>query len=90
MDAAIEAGADDVLTNDDGSVEVITSPNDTMAVKEALEAAGFKVEFGGVTMKAENETQLTGDEAVRMQKLIDALEGLDDVQEVYTSVVIDA
>ena len=49
----------------------------------------FKVEFGGVTMKAENETQLTGDEAVRMQKLIDALESLDDVQEVYTSVVMD-
>jgi YebC/PmpR family DNA-binding regulatory protein len=86
MDAAIEAGADDVLTNDDGSVEVITAPNDYMAVKDALEAAGFKVEFGGVTMKAENETQLGGDEALRMQKLIDALEGLDDVQEVYTSV----
>jgi transcriptional/translational regulatory protein YebC/TACO1 len=60
-----------------------------MAVKDALEAAGFKAEYGGVTMKAENETQLSGDEAVRMQKLIDVLESLDDVQEVYTSVVMD-
>jgi len=78
-----------VLTNDDGSVEVITAPNDYMAVKDALTAAGFQVEFGSVTMKAENETQLGGDEALRMQKLIDALEGLDDVQEVYTSVVLN-
>ena len=89
MDAAIEAGADDVLTNDDGSIEVITPPNDYVAVKEALEAAGFTAEFGQVTMKAENETELTGDDAAKMQRLIDALEGLDDVQDVYTSVVID-
>jgi transcriptional/translational regulatory protein YebC/TACO1 len=78
-----------VLTNDDGSIEVITPPNDYMSVKEALEAAGFKAEFGQVTMKAENETELTGDDAAKMQKLIDVLESLDDVQEVYTSVVID-
>ena len=89
MDAAIEAGADDVLTNDDGSVEVITAASDYMTVRDALAAAGFKAEFGDVTMKAENETQLTGDEALRMQKLIDVLESLDDVQEVYTSVVLD-
>jgi YebC/PmpR family DNA-binding regulatory protein len=89
MDAAIEAGADDVLTNDDGSVEVITAASDYMAVRDALAAAGFKAEFGDVTMKAENETPLTGDEALRMQKLIDVLESLDDVQEVYTSVVLD-
>ena len=89
MMAAIEAGADDVLTNDDGSIEVITPPNDYMTVKEALEAAGFTAEFGQVTMKAENETELTGDDAAKMQRLIDVLEGLDDVQEVYTSVVID-
>ena len=89
MDAAIEAGADDVITNDDGSIEVITPPGDYMTVKEALEAAGFQAEFGQVTMKAENETELTGEEAVKMQKLLDALESLDDVQEVYTSVVID-
>ena len=89
MDAAIEAGAEDVVTNEDGSIEVITPPNDYIAVKEALEAAGFTAEFGQVTMKAENETELTGEDAVRMQKLIDVLESLDDVKEVYTSVVID-
>jgi len=89
MDAAIEAGADDVITNDDGSIEIITLPNDYIAVKDALEAAGFTAEFGQVTMKAENETELSGEDAVKMQKLLDALESLDDVQEVYTSVVID-
>ena len=89
IDAAIEAGADDVLANDDGSVEVITAPNDYMTVKEALEAAGFRSEFGSVTMRPENETPLTGDDGQRMQKLIDVLEGLDDVQEVHTSAQID-
>ena len=89
MDAAIEAGAEDVITNDDGSIEVITPPADYLTVKEALEAAGFTAEFSQVTMKAENETELTGDDAVKMQKLLDVLESLDDVQEVYTSVVID-
>ncbi|MDR1709282.1 MAG: YebC/PmpR family DNA-binding transcriptional regulator, partial [Candidatus Accumulibacter sp.] len=88
MDAAIEAGADDVIASDDGSIEVVTAPLDYMAVKEALEAAGFKAEFGQVTMKAENETELTGDDAAKMQKLLDALESLDDVQEVYTSAAI--
>lgn len=88
MDAAIEAGADDVITHDDGSMEVITAPNEFMNVKDALEAAGFKPEFGEVTMKPENETELTGDDAVKMQKLLDAIEGLDDVQAVYTSVTI--
>ena len=89
MDAAIEAGAEDVMTNDDGSIEVITGPAEYLAVKEALEAAGFTPEFGQVTMKAENETELSGDEGVRMQKLLDVLESLDDVQDVYTSVVIE-
>ncbi|MDQ5942641.1 MAG: hypothetical protein QG572_1457 [Pseudomonadota bacterium] len=89
MDAAIEAGAEDVVTNDDGSIEVITGPAEYLAVKEALEAAGFTPEFGQVTMKAENETELSGDEGVRMQKLLDVLESLDDVQDVYTSVVIE-
>ncbi|HMW18842.1 MAG TPA: YebC/PmpR family DNA-binding transcriptional regulator [Accumulibacter sp.] len=89
MEAAIEAGADDVLNNDDGSVEVLCATNDYMTVKEALAAAGFQAEFGGVTMKASNETVLTGDDATRMQKLIDVLEGLDDVQEVYTSAALD-
>ena len=89
MDAAIEAGAEDVLTNDDGSLEIITAPNDYLGVKEALEAAGFTAEFSQVTMKAENEVELAGEDGARMQKLLDALEGLDDVQAVYTSVLIE-
>lgn len=89
MEAALEAGAEDVATNDDGSIEVITGPWEFTAVKEALEKAGFAAEFGEVTMKAQNETELEGDDAVRMQKLLDALDSLDDVQEVYTSAVMD-
>ena len=89
MDAAIEAGAEDVAANDDGSIEVLTAPNDFVAVKDALEAAGFKPEFGEVTMKPEGENVFTGDDAVKMQKLLDALENLDDVQEIYTTAVID-
>ena len=89
MDAAIEAGAEDVATNEDSSIEIITAPGDFIAVKDALEAAGFTPEFGEVTMKPENETELTGGDALRMQKLIDALEALDDVQEVYTSAAFD-
>jgi transcriptional/translational regulatory protein YebC/TACO1 len=89
MDAAIEAGAEDVITNEDGSIEVITPPNDFSAVQDALIAAGFTAEFGEVTMKPANETEFTGDDAVKMQKLLDALESLDDVQDVYTTAVID-
>lgn len=89
MDAAIEAGADDIITNDDGSIEVLTPPNDLLNVQEVLEKAGFKPEMAEVTMKALNESELTGEDAQRMQKLIDALESLDDVQEVYTSAVMD-
>ncbi|UTH74341.1 YebC/PmpR family DNA-binding transcriptional regulator [Chromobacterium sp. IIBBL 290-4] len=88
MEAALEAGAEDVVANDDGSIEVITGPYEFSDIKDALDAKGFKSEMGEVTMRADNETELTGDEAVRMQKLLDALEDLDDVQEVYTSVVI--
>jgi YebC/PmpR family DNA-binding regulatory protein len=88
MEAALEAGAEDVVTNDDGSLEVITGPWDFTTVKEALEAGGFKAEFGEVTMKPANETELGGDEALRMQKLLDALESLDDVQEVYSSAAL--
>ena len=89
MEAALEAGADDVVTNDDGSVEVLTDPNAFSGVREALVAAGFTAEDGEVTMRAQNETELTGEDAERMQKLIDALEDLDDVQEVYTTAVMD-
>jgi YebC/PmpR family DNA-binding regulatory protein len=89
MEAAIDAGAEDVITNEDGSVEVITSPNDFAAVKESLEKAGLKAELAEVTYKPATETELKGDEAVKMQKLLDALDSLDDVQEVYTSAVMD-
>ncbi len=89
MEVALDAGAEDIVTNDDGSIEVITSPFDFVNVKQRLETAGFKPEMGEVTMKAENEVVLTGDDAVRMQKLLDALEDLDDVQEVYTNAAIE-
>ncbi|MBI4754035.1 MAG: YebC/PmpR family DNA-binding transcriptional regulator [Betaproteobacteria bacterium] len=89
MEAALEAGADDVVPNEDGSIEVTCAPGDFMAVKQALEGAGFKPEFAEVTMKPQNETALAGDDAVKMQKLLDALEALDDVQEVYTSAAMD-
>ncbi|ENX7932869.1 YebC/PmpR family DNA-binding transcriptional regulator [Neisseria gonorrhoeae] len=89
MEAALEAGAEDVVTNDDGSIEVITAPNDWAGVKSALEAAGYKSVDGDVTMRAQNETELSGDDAVKMQKLIDVLEDLDDVQDVYTSAVLN-
>ncbi len=88
MDAAIEAGAEDVMTNEDGSIEVITGPGDFIAVKDALEKAGLKPEFAEVTMKPGSETEFAGEDAEKMQKLLDALEGLDDVQEVYTSAVM--
>ena len=89
MEAALEAGAEDVITNDDGSIEVITAPNDWAGVKAALETAGYKSVDGDVTMRAQNETELSGEDAVKMQKLIDALEDLDDVQDVYTSAILD-
>lgn len=82
MEAALEAGAEDVLTNDDGSIEVLSPPADFVAVKDALEKAGFKAEFAEVTMKPLNESPLAGDDAVKMQKLLDVLDSLDDVQEV--------
>ena len=88
MEAALEAGAEDVVTHDDGAIEVITPPYEFMQVKEALEKAGFKAEMGEVTMKPQNETELTGDDATKMQKLLDILDSLDDVQEVYTSAQI--
>ena len=90
MEAALEAGAEDVLSNEDGSVEVICAPYDLSAVKQGLEKAGLKPEMAEVTMKPLSEIAMTGEEAARMQKLLDALEALDDVQDVYTTAVIDA
>lgn len=89
METALEAGAEDVVTDEDGSIEVITPPNDFMAVKEAMEAAGLKAVMAEVTMKPMNEVEFTGDDAVKMQKILDALDDLDDVQDVYTSAVIE-
>lgn len=89
MEAALEAGAEDIITDEDGSIEVITAPNDFAAVKESLEKAGLKAMHAEVTMKPLNETELSGDDAVKMQKLLDALEDLDDVQQVYTSAVLE-
>lgn len=89
MEAALEAGAEDVITDDDGSIEVITAPNEFVTVKEALEAAGLKAVMAQVTMKPLNEVVFTGDDAVKMQKILDMLEDLDDVQDVYTSAVIE-
>ncbi len=89
MEAALEAGAEDIISNDDGSIEVITTPSDFSAVQEKLISAGFKPEMGEVTMKALTETVFTGDDAVKMQKLLDALDDLDDVQNVYTTATLD-
>ena len=83
MEAALEAGAEDVVTDDDGAIEVITAVADFETVKNALEAAGLKPEVAEVTMRAENTIELIGEDAARMQKLLDVLEDLDDVQEVY-------
>ena len=89
MEAALDAGAEDVVKNDDGSVEVISAPDDFVAVKEGLAKAGLKPELAELTMKPLAENVLKDDEGSRMQKLLEALEGLDDVQDVYTTAVID-
>ena len=89
MEAALDAGAEDVISNDDGSFEVVTGPYDFAQVKEALTKAGLKAEFAEVTMKPSNEVLMVGEDAVKMQKLLDALEAIDDVQDVYTTAVID-
>jgi YebC/PmpR family DNA-binding regulatory protein len=90
MEAAIDAGAEDVVTNDDRSIEVITGPNDFARVRDALQKAGLKPELAEVTMKPTMENSLSGDEAARMQRLLDAIEAIDDVQDVYTTAVIEA
>jgi YebC/PmpR family DNA-binding regulatory protein len=89
MEAALEAGAEDVIADEEGGFEVLTAPNDFAAVKDALEKAGFKPEVAEITMKPSTETVFTGEDAMKMQKLLDAIENLDDVQEVYTNAVIE-
>ncbi|WP_343292655.1 YebC/PmpR family DNA-binding transcriptional regulator [Vandammella animalimorsus] len=83
MEVALEAGANDVISDDEGAIEVLCAPGDFEAVKNALEAAGFNAEMAEVTMRADNSIALEGEDAQRMQKLLDVLEDLDDVQDVY-------
>jgi YebC/PmpR family DNA-binding regulatory protein len=89
MEAALEAGAEDVVADDEGGFEVITDPYEFSRIREALEKAGFTPALAEVTMKPSTSTELGGDDAAKMQKLLDALENLDDVQEVYTNAVIN-
>ena len=90
MEVALEAGADDVLSDAEGAIEVLCAPQQFEAVKAALEAAGFKAELAEVTMRAENSVDVVGDDAVRMQKLLDAIEDLDDVQALYHNAEVAA
>ncbi len=90
MEIVLEAGADDIVTSDDGSIEVITAPNNAfITVKDALGKAGLVPAFAEIIMKPVTEVALAGDDAVKMQKLLDVLENLDDVQEVFTTALID-
>ncbi len=89
MEVALDAGAEDVLADEDGAIEVITAPADFEKVKNALEAAGLKPEMAEVTMRPENTIELTGDDAAKMQKLLDVLEDLDDVQDVFHNASIE-
>jgi YebC/PmpR family DNA-binding regulatory protein len=89
MEAALEAGAEDVVADDEGGFEVITDPYEFSRIREALEKAGFTPALAEVTMKPSTSTDLSGDDSTKMQKLLDALENLDDVQEVYTNAVIN-
>ena len=88
MEAALEAGAEDVVTDDDGAIEVLCTPHDFEAVQAALAAAGLVPEVAEVTMRAENSVPLAGDDAARMQKLLDVIEDLDDVQDVFHNAVL--
>ena len=89
MEAALDAGAEDVVKHDDGSIELTCAPADFHAVKAALDKAGLKAELAELTMKPTAESALPGDESARLQRLLEALENLDDVQNVYTTAVID-
>lgn len=89
MEAALEAGAEDIQTDDEGVIEVICPVSDYAAVKSAFESAGLVPEVHGIIMKALSETELDGEDSIKMQKLLDVLEGLDDVQEVYTTAILD-
>jgi YebC/PmpR family DNA-binding regulatory protein len=89
MEAALEAGAEDIVTHDDGAVEVVCAPGDFQRVKDALERAGLKAELAEITMKPTTEAALSAEDQGKMRRLIEALESLDDVQNVYTTAVVD-
>jgi YebC/PmpR family DNA-binding regulatory protein len=89
MEVALEAGAEDIVLAEDGAIEVVCPPNDFQRLKAALEASGLKPELAEITMRASTDSELTGEDAAKMQKLLDALESLDDVQEVYTNAVLN-
>ena len=89
MEAALNAGAEDVINDDEGGFEVVCAPFDFADIKQKLEAAGFKADMAEVVMKPDSETLFEGDDAVKMQKLLDALGNLDDVQEIYTNAVLE-
>jgi len=88
MEAALEAGAEDVLSDEDGSIEVTTSEESFVDVKEAMTAAGFEPEHSEVTIKASTEVELDAEQGEKLLKFIDVLEDLDDVQDVYTNAEI--
>lgn len=89
FEKAIEFGAEDIINNDDGSIEIITTPSDFLTIKEAIDLSGIKYAMAEVTMRPDVEVDLFNDDAIKMQKIIDALEELDDVQNVYTNAVIN-
>jgi len=89
MEAALNAGAEDVISDDEGGFEVLCSPHDFAAVKQALETAGFKADMAEIIMKPDTDILFEGDNAIKMQKLLDALENLDDVQEIFTNAVVE-
>jgi len=89
IEVALDAGAEDIVDNDDGSIEVVTGPHEFVAVREALMKAGLQPGFAEVTMKPLTDVALSGDDGARMQKLLDEFEALDDVQNVYTNAVIE-
>ena len=89
MEAALEAGAEDIITDDEGGFEVLCTPNDFARVKDALEAAGFKAEVAEIIQKPSVETVFGGEDGIKMQKLLDALENLDDVQQVFSNALVE-
>jgi YebC/PmpR family DNA-binding regulatory protein len=89
IEVALNAGAEDVISDDEGGFEVLCSPPDFALIKQTLEAAGFKADVAEIVMKPNTETLFEGDNAIKMQKLLDALENLDDVQEVFTNAVLE-